>query len=99
MRLVIVHAPAVPVELALVGRIDGDLVVHLAAQTLQSFFTGGGAAREHASYPLDGSVLLAPVLDPPTLRIFDQEEQFAFANANAIVGPGATIDRPAGVAA
>ena len=35
-----------------VGRIDGDRVVHLAAQTLQSFFTGGGSAREHAEYPL-----------------------------------------------
>ena len=29
------------------GRIDGDRVVQLAAQTLQSFFTGGGEAREH----------------------------------------------------
>jgi hypothetical protein len=32
------------------------------------------------------------------VRIFDQEEQFVFANANAIAAPGATIDRPAGVA-
>jgi hypothetical protein len=79
-----------------VGRIDRDRVVHLAAQTLESFFTGGGAAREHASYPLDGSVLLAPVLNPPTVRIFDQEEQFVFANANAISPPAATIHRPAG---
>ena len=35
------------------GRIEGDRVVQLAAQTLQSFFTGGGSAREHAEYPLD----------------------------------------------
>src|ERR671932_743037 len=34
------------------GRIEGDRVVQLAAQTLQAFFTGGGHAREHAEYPL-----------------------------------------------
>jgi hypothetical protein len=98
VRLVMFHPPGVPMERGWAGRIDGDRVVHLAAQTLQSFFTGGGAAREHASYPLDASVLLAPVLNPPTVRIFDQEEQFVFANANAIAAPGATIDLPAGVA-
>jgi hypothetical protein len=41
-----------PVDLDLArgwpGRIDGDRVMQLAAQTLQSFFTGGGEAREHA---------------------------------------------------
>ena len=41
-----------PRELALErgwpGRIDGDRVVQLAAQTFQEFFTGGGTAREHA---------------------------------------------------
>ena len=45
-----------PKELALErgwpGRIEGDRVIQLAAQTLQSFFTGGGSAREHAEYPL-----------------------------------------------
>ena len=30
------------------GRIDGDIVVQLAAQTLQSFFASGSSAREHA---------------------------------------------------
>ena len=30
------------------GRIEGDRVIQLAAQTLESFFTGGGQAREHA---------------------------------------------------
>ena len=35
------------------GRIDGDIVVQLAAQTLQSFFASGSSAREHAAYPLD----------------------------------------------
>ena len=33
------------------GRIDGDVVVQLAAQTLQSFFASGSSAREHAAYP------------------------------------------------
>ena len=43
------------------GRIEGDRVIQLAAQTLQAFFTGGGQAREHAEYPLDEVRLLAPV--------------------------------------
>jgi fumarylacetoacetate (FAA) hydrolase len=52
------------------GRIDGDRVVQLAAQTLQAFFTGGGSAREHAEYPLADVVLRAPVLHPPAVRDF-----------------------------
>jgi fumarylacetoacetate (FAA) hydrolase len=63
-----------PVELNLVrgwpGRIEGDRVIHLAAQTLQSFFTGGGRAREHAEYRLDEVRLLPPVLYPPAVRDF-----------------------------
>jgi fumarylacetoacetate (FAA) hydrolase len=63
-----------PKELALErgwpGRVDGDRVVQLAAQTLQSFFTGGGTAREHAEYPLADVDLLAPVLHPPSVRDF-----------------------------
>jgi hypothetical protein len=77
-----------------VGRLDGDRVVHLAAQTLQSFFTGGGSAREHAEYGLDGVVLLAPVLHPPAVRLFDDQDVFAFANPAAVVGPRAAVGRP-----
>ena len=80
-----------PLERGWVGRIDGDRVVQLAAQTLQSFFTGGGSAREHAEYPRDGVVLLAPVLNPPSVRVFEEDGSFAFANPAAIVGPGAEV--------
>ena len=80
-----------PLERGWVGRIDGDRVIHLAAQTLQSFFTGGGSAREHAVYPLDSVRLLAPVLHPPGLRVFDDRATFAFANPAAIVGPEAEV--------
>jgi fumarylacetoacetate (FAA) hydrolase len=52
------------------GRIDGHRVIQLAAQTLQSFFTGGGQAREHAEYQLDEVRLLPPVLRPPSIRDF-----------------------------
>jgi fumarylacetoacetate (FAA) hydrolase len=52
------------------GRIDGDRVVQLAAQTLQSFFTGGGSAREHAEYPLEEVEFRPPVLHPPSVRDF-----------------------------
>jgi len=77
------------------GRIDGDTVVQLAAQTLQAFFTGGGQAREHAVYPLDDVVLLSPVLHPPSVRIFSAGD-FAFANPAAILGPEDAVHLPEG---
>ena len=78
------------------GRIDGDVVVQLAAQTLQSFFTGGSAAREHATFPLAEVLLRAPVLEPPSVRLFEDERTFAFANPAAIRSPGAFVTRPGG---
>jgi hypothetical protein len=89
-----------PKELALErgwpGRIDGDRVVQLAAQTLQAFFTGGGTAREHAEYPLAEVDLRAPVLHPPSVRVFTGGD-FVFANPAAICGPGAIVELPEGV--
>jgi fumarylacetoacetate (FAA) hydrolase len=52
------------------GRIEGDRVIQLAAQTIQAFFTGGGTAREHAEYRLEDVRLLAPVQRPPSIRDF-----------------------------
>jgi hypothetical protein len=90
-----------PVELDLErgwpGRIDGDRVIQLAAQTLQSFFTGGGGAREHAEYPLGGVVLRAPVLHPPSVRVFGEDGDFRFATPAAIHGPEDTVRLPEGV--
>jgi fumarylacetoacetate (FAA) hydrolase len=57
------------------GRVDGDQVVQLAAQTLQSFFAGGGQAREHAEYALADVELRPPVLYPPAVRDFYAFEQ------------------------
>ena len=55
------------------GRIEGDRVIQLAAQTLQAFFTGGGKAREHAEYRLDDVRLLlagaAAAVDPRLLCV------------------------------
>ena len=76
------------------GRIDGERVIQLAAQTLQAFFTGGGQAREHAEYPLAEVVFRAPVLHPPSIRIFDDVGDFAFANPAAIKA----VDEDPGVA-
>ena len=83
-----------PLERGWVGRIDGDRVVQLAAQTLQSFFTGGGSAREHAEHPLDDVVLLAPVLHPPSVRICETQSSFTFANPAAVSHPGAPVVGP-----
>ncbi len=70
------------------GRIAGETVIQLAAQTLQAFFTGGGIAREHAEYPLADVVFRAPVLHPPSVRIFDEDGDFVFANPAAIKPDG-----------
>jgi fumarylacetoacetate (FAA) hydrolase len=63
-----------PRELALErgwpGRVEGNRVIQLAAQTLQAFFTGGGTAREHAEYALADVDLRPPVLHPPAVRDF-----------------------------
>ena len=71
-----------------VGAIEGDRVVHLAAQSLASFCTGGGSAREHDEYGLEDVRLLAPVPRPPSVR-----DAFAFEahvrNARAVTGRGA----------
>ena len=78
-----------PKELALErgwpGRIEGDRVIQLAAQTLQSFFTGGGSAREHAEYALADVDLRPPVLHPPAVRDFMAFEEHV-ANARALRG-------------
>ncbi len=57
------------------GIIEGDAVVQLAAQTLQSFFTGGGTARRHAEYALAEVDFRPPVLHPPSVRDFYAFEQ------------------------
>lgn len=90
------HPNDQPMERGWVGRLDGERVIHLAAQTLQSFFLGGGGAREHAEYPLDEVTLLVPVLHPPAVRVFDGQVAFEFANPTAVGGPGATVTAPDG---
>jgi 2-keto-4-pentenoate hydratase/2-oxohepta-3-ene-1,7-dioic acid hydratase in catechol pathway len=77
------------------GRVDGDRVVQLAAQTLQVYFISGGGLREHAEYPLAGVDLRAPVLYPPSIRFFDAVD-FAFGNTAAIRGPEDEIAYPEG---
>jgi hypothetical protein len=87
-------SPRVPdLERGWPGRIEGDRVIQLAAQTLQSFFSGGGMARDHAEYALAEVDLRAPVLHPPSIRLFDGDD-FAFANPAAVHGPGDTITSP-----
>jgi fumarylacetoacetate (FAA) hydrolase len=69
------------------GRIEGDRVIQLAAQSLESFFTGGGLAREHAEYALDAVRLLAPVHRPPSVRDFYAFEDHV-KNAREVTGRG-----------
>jgi fumarylacetoacetate (FAA) hydrolase len=70
------------------GRLEGDRVIQLAAQTLEAFFTGGGHAREHAEYGLDEVRLLAPVRRPPSVRDFYAFEEHV-RNAAQVTGrPG-----------
>jgi fumarylacetoacetate (FAA) hydrolase len=72
------------------GRIEGDRVIQLAAQTLVSFFTGGGQGREHAEFPLDEVRLLAPVQRPPSVRDFYAFEEHV-RNARVVTGRGEVV--------
>ena len=72
------------------GRIEGERVIQLAAQTLEAFFTGGGKAREHAEYPLSEVRLLAPVRRPPSVRDFYAFEEHV-RNARAVTGRGEVV--------
>jgi fumarylacetoacetate (FAA) hydrolase len=72
------------------GRVEGEKVIQLAAQTLQSFFTGGGSAREHAEYALADVDLRPPVLHPPTVRDFMAFEQHV---ATARAARGAEVPK------
>jgi 2-keto-4-pentenoate hydratase/2-oxohepta-3-ene-1,7-dioic acid hydratase in catechol pathway len=79
------------------GRVDGDRVIQLAAQTLEAFFTGGGSAREHAEYPLADVVFRSPVHRPPNVRVFGSVDppRFTFGNTTWISGNGDEIALPA----
>jgi hypothetical protein len=88
------HPVSTPMERGWVGRVEGDEVVHLAAQTLQHVFTGGGKARNHARYPLAEVTLLSPIAVAPSIRVFDETGAFEFANPAALAGPGAVIAAP-----
>lgn len=92
------HPADRPMERGWVGRIEGDEVVHLASQTLQHLFTGGGKARDHARYPLADVVILSPLPVPPAVRVFAADGGFEFANPAAIMGPGAAVVTPRGAA-
>jgi hypothetical protein len=81
------------------GRIEGDWVVQLAAQTLEAFFSGGGKAREHNVYPLEDVALRPPVLRPPSIRLFSHAETFEFGNNASIFGPEDEVAPPAPAAA
>src|SRR5215471_14619342 len=81
------------------GKVVGEGIVQLAAQTLQAFFTGGGTAREHAGYRLADCDLLAPVLYPPAVRVFTPFERgdtpfFSFRSPFPVLGPEAELPYP-----
>lgn len=88
-----------PRELALErgwpGKIQGDYVIQVAAQTLEAFFSGGGKAREHNVYPLADVALRPPVLRPPSIRFFEDDGTFSFGNTASIYGPEAIVPAPA----
>jgi fumarylacetoacetate (FAA) hydrolase len=101
MKLCMFSPKGMDLERGWPGRVDGDRVVQLAAQTLQAFFTGGGSAREHAEYPLAEVDLRPPVLQPPSMRVFSPFERraepfFFFANTASIYGPDDEIPSPPG---
>ncbi|HEY3961199.1 MAG TPA: fumarylacetoacetate hydrolase family protein [Gaiellaceae bacterium] len=85
MKLCMFSPKGMDLERGWPGRVEGDRVIQFAAQTLQSFFTGGGDAREHAEYALADVELRPPVLYPPSVRDFMAFEQHV-ANARKLRG-------------
>jgi 2-keto-4-pentenoate hydratase/2-oxohepta-3-ene-1,7-dioic acid hydratase in catechol pathway len=96
MRLVMFSPKESDLERGWPGRVDGDHVVQLAAQTLQVFFTAGGALRDHAQYALADIDLRAPVLHPPSIRLFGGDDEFVFGNTAAVFGPDQDVPYPEG---
>ncbi len=95
MKLCMFHPADMPMERGWVGRIEGDEVVHLASQTLQHLFTGGGSARDHARYPpVRRRARRRRSPSPPSVRVFDDAGSFEFANPAALVGPGTQVSPP-----
>src|SRR5439155_21699483 len=80
MRLCMFSPKGMGLERGWPGRVDGDRVIQLAAQTLQVYFTAGGALREHAEYALADVDLRAPVLYPAGIRMFGEGLDFALGN-------------------
>src|SRR5690348_17348762 len=96
MKLAMFSPRTMDLERGWPGRVDDDVVVQLAAQTLQVFFTAGGALREHAQYPLADVDLRAPVLHPPSIRLFGDDDAFVFGNTAAVFGPEQEVPYPQG---
>ncbi len=101
MKLCMFSPKGMDLERGWPGRIDGDQIVQLAAQTLQAFFTGGGGAREHATYALAECDLRAPVLYPPAIRLFAPFKNgatpfFSFVSPHPVLGPEEALPHPAG---
>ena len=101
MKLCMFSPKGMDLERGWPGRIVGDQIVQLAAQTLQAFFTGGGVAREHATYELADCDLRAPVLYPPAIRLFAPFKRgatpfFSFVSPHPVLGPEDVLAHPAG---
>jgi fumarylacetoacetate (FAA) hydrolase len=100
VKLCMFSPPGRHLERGWPGRIEGDRVIQLAAQTLQSFFTGGGRSREHAEYPLAEIEFRPPVLHPPSVRDFSTFRRgdlaFYFSNPAVIYGPEDEVPYPPG---
>ncbi len=101
MKLCMFSPKGAELERGWPGRVEGDRIVQLAAQTLQAFFSGGGGAREHAEYLLADCDLRAPVLFPPSIRVFRPFERaetpfFSFRSPFPVLGPEEALAHPEG---
>ena len=80
-----------------VGELLGDQVHRLAATTMLEWLSGGGRERAGERRPLDAVELLAPVLEPPSLRdfyAFEGHVASGFARRGAEI-PAAWYEAPA----
>ena len=69
------------------GRIDGDASSSSPRRRSRRSSRAAATRASTREYPLAEVVLRAPVLHPPSIRVFDGDGDFVFANPAAIHGP------------
>ena len=92
------HPISMPMERGWVGRVEGDEVVHLASPDAPAPVHGRWVGARPCPVRARRRPASLPLPTPPSVRVFDLDGAFEFANPAAVVGPGSSIKAPKGSA-